>query len=237
METTTKEKNYYDLLEVATCASQRAITDAYQKAKNAYSLDNIALYSILTKDECLSMLESIDEAYTILGNPEKRRQYDLARGINQNKTPEYEKERQLERNKEKEREQERRLSFDKFHGGPLEDNAPPAKNSITKLVANNKFALNFTTNADMEKKIEQATVFTGPFLKEIREYKNIDVNRMSEMTRVSKTYILGIEAEDPTKLPAFVYIRGFVYQYAKCLKLNPDLVATSYMNYLKSKKS
>ena len=71
-------------------------------------------------------------------------------------------------------------------------------------------------------------------LKKIREYKNVDINRMAEMTKVSKTYIQKIEQEDVTNLPALVYVRGFVYQYAKCLKLNPDLVATSYLEHLKS---
>jgi cytoskeletal protein RodZ len=60
---------------------------------------------------------------------------------------------------------------------------------------------------------------------------------MSEMTKVSKTYIKNIEDEDTTRLPAIVYVRGFVYQYAKCLKLNPDLVATSYTYRLKNQKS
>ena len=39
-----------------------------------------------------------------------------------------------------------------------------------------------------------------------------------------------IEAENITELPARVYTRGFVYQYAKCLKMDPEEVAASYMN-------
>ena len=60
---------------------------------------------------------------------------------------------------------------------------------------------------------------------------------MAEMTKISKTYIKTIEANDYNSLPAVVYTRGFVYQYAKCLKLNPNVTATSYMNYLKELKS
>ena len=57
------------------------------------------------------------------------------------------------------------------------------------------------------------------------------------MTKISKTYIKNIEADDFSKLPADVYTRGFVYQYAKCLKLNPDVVAKSYIYNLRQLKN
>ena len=79
--------------------------------------------------------------------------------------------------------------------------------------------------------------FTGSFLKTIREYKNVSVERMAEMTRISKTYIRNLEEENVEKLPALVYTRGFVYQYAKCLKLNPELVATSFLHHIKKLKA
>ena len=73
----------------------------------------------------------------------------------------------------------------------------------------------------------------GASLKEIREYKNVSIERMAEMTKVSKSHLIGIENDDPSKLPADVYVRGYVFQYAKVLKLNPDLVAQSYMLHFK----
>ena len=60
---------------------------------------------------------------------------------------------------------------------------------------------------------------------------------MADMTKISKTYIRSIEADDFDKLPADVYTRGFVYQYAKCLKLNPDLVATSFIHHIRQLKN
>jgi cytoskeletal protein RodZ len=60
---------------------------------------------------------------------------------------------------------------------------------------------------------------------------------MVEMTRISKTHLIAIENEDISKLPADVYVRGYVYQYAKVLKLNPDQVATSYIVHFKKLKS
>jgi cytoskeletal protein RodZ len=60
---------------------------------------------------------------------------------------------------------------------------------------------------------------------------------MAEMTRISKTHITAIENEDVAKLPADVYVRGYVYQYAKVLKLEPERVATSYLLHFKKLKS
>jgi cytoskeletal protein RodZ len=60
---------------------------------------------------------------------------------------------------------------------------------------------------------------------------------MAEMTRISKTHLQALENEEASKLPAEVYVRGYVYQYAKVLKLNPDQVASSYLVIFKKLKS
>src|SRR5690554_3163334 len=77
-------KNYYEVLEVPIDAGAEEIHKGYVRAKNAYSQDSLALYSLMTKDECMQILELIEEAYSILSEPNKRRLYDEARGINQN---------------------------------------------------------------------------------------------------------------------------------------------------------
>src|SRR5690606_36451585 len=77
-------KNYYEVLEVPTDATSDDIHKGYIRAKNAYSQASLALYSLMTKDECDQILDLIDEAYTILSDPDIRRLYDEARGINQN---------------------------------------------------------------------------------------------------------------------------------------------------------
>ena len=85
----------------------------------------------------------------------------------------------------------------------------------------------------MEQEIEETEEFSGEFLKKIREYKQVTIPRLADMTKVSKTYLMNIEEEKLDGLPALVYVRGFVYQYAKCLKLNPELVANSYLARIK----
>ena len=199
-------KNYYQVLEISEESNTNDIHQGYIRAKGAYSQDSPALYSLMTKDECQTILETIEEAYSILSEPDKRQQYDKARGLNQGNS-----------NKKKITEKENKLNLD-------------------KVVAKNRYSLRYKQNHEFEKEVENTTEFTGILLKKIREYKNIDIARMADMTKVSKTYIMNIENEKIHDMPALVYVRGFVYQYAKCLRLNPDLVATSYILHLKRLK-
>lgn len=223
-----KQKNYYDVLEIAATATQEEIQQGYVRAKNAYSLDSLALYSLMTKEECDSILNLIEEAYSIISDPLKRQQYDEARGLNKDFSYQ-DANRSSETFK-------RNDTPDSKLDAQLGTNNNPSEGNVKRIVASQKFALNYEENPEMEEKISQSVDFTGEFLKEIREYKNVDILRMSEMTKVSKTYLKYIEDEAITKLPATVYVRGFVYQYAKCLKLNPEMVAASYLNRIKELK-
>ena len=77
-----QEKNYYEILEIKTNATSKEIQQGYGRIKNAYSPDGLAMYSLMSKDECNSMLERIDEAYSILIDPSKRRLYDQSKNFN-----------------------------------------------------------------------------------------------------------------------------------------------------------
>ena len=81
-----ENKNYYDVLEVPVDATLQEIHNAYIRAKNAYSGDSVALYSLMSQDDCAAILDQIEEAYSVIGVAEKRREYDKARGLNQEHT-------------------------------------------------------------------------------------------------------------------------------------------------------
>ena len=78
-------KNYYDILEITPMASMQEIHEAYNKARNAYAGDSVAMYSLMSNDDCAKILEQIELAYSILGVIEKRSEYDKVKGFNQNK--------------------------------------------------------------------------------------------------------------------------------------------------------
>ena len=226
-----EKKNYYDALEIEPGATPGQIEQAYVRARNAYSGDSVALYSLMTKQECQAILDQIEEAYSVLGFPEKRREYDRFRGLNQSgqAAPRHVEQGQYSHHSLESRAKDQ-IQYESFGSNLIE-----AK--VSRISAQKKFGLEFEENAEMDRRIREASEFTGQFLKEIREYKNVTIERMAEMTRISKTHINAIEHEDIKKLPAEVYVRGYVSQYAKVLKLESEQVATSFMLHFKKLKN
>lgn len=226
------KKNYYEVLEIATNASPQEIEGAYIRARNAYSGDSVALYSLMTKDECDAVLGQIEEAYSVIGFPEKRREYDRLRGFNQSGFAQnYSSPAPSGNSATFESRAKDKVQYEDFGSNLIE-----AK--VSKITAQKKFGLDYVEDTEFDKTIADTTDFNGALLKKIREYKNVTIERMAEMTRISKTHITALENEDLPKLPADVYVRGYVYQYAKVLKLNPDVVAASYLiNFKKLKNS
>lgn len=223
--------NYYDILEVAPNASLEEIHAGYIKAKNTYSLDALALYSIMTESECAEMLELIETAYSILSVPQKREEYNRNKGITA--TPK--KVNEISHSKSifgSSRPVTVGEYVDNQHFMDFQINHHDAH--VSKITATKRFSLEFQKNSEFEQEIENTQVYTGPFLQKIREYKNVSIDRMADLIKVSKTYLRQIENDDYGKLPARTYVRGFIYQYAKCLKLNPELVASSYLNHIAS---
>jgi curved DNA-binding protein CbpA len=225
-----EKKNYYEVLEIETGATPQQIENAYIRARNSYSGDSVALYSLMTKEECDSILGQIEEAYSVLGFPEKRREYDRLRGFNQSGINPIRPLGQIHTVSSLEDRPKDAVEYEDYGSNLIE-----AK--VSKITAQKKFGLEYEESPEMDRRIRECTEYTGTFLREIREYKNVAIDRMADMTRISKTHLTAIENEDVVKLPADVYVRGYVYQYAKVLKLNPDQVAASYLLHFKKLKN
>ena len=73
------------------------------------------------------------------------------------------------------------------------------------------------------------TEFSGSLLRAVRESQGTRLRQISERTKVGTLYLEYIEREDFANLPAGVYVRGFVTEFAKCLRLEPEQVSQSYM--------
>lgn len=192
--------NYYEILELGTSAAQHEITKAYDRAKKTYSGDNPAIYTIFSEKEARDLLKLIEEAYSVLGNKTLRTIYD---------------QRLLGKYSEG-----LDLSFDSILTASRQ-NFPEPKEKSQKI--------SYRIDENMEKEIQAQTEWTGEFLKKVREYKNIPIERMSEKTKINVFYLSAVEANDRMNLPAPVFVRGYVVQIAKVLGLNEKLTADSYM--------
>lgn len=74
--------------------------------------------------------------------------------------------------------------------------------------------------------------FTGSSLRGIRESMGIDLKQISQKTKINRENLEWLEEESFENLPALVYVRGFIMEYAKALNLDPQSVADSYLQSL-----
>ncbi|MDR2220978.1 MAG: helix-turn-helix domain-containing protein [Methylobacillus sp.] len=65
-------------------------------------------------------------------------------------------------------------------------------------------------------------VFNGAALREAREQQNLDIKDVSTAIRFSPQQIEALEAGDFAKLPEMVFVRGFVRNYAKLLRIDAE---------------
>jgi curved DNA-binding protein CbpA len=235
--------SYYELLEVPPDASPQELRAAYLRAKAAYKKDSVALYTLMSPNETEEILRRIEEAYEVLSVPERRRAYDRNHGhltIDEEamRIPMPSRHHKI-------------ISIDRVP--PMENSAndadllippttdfsesttppptpsTPTSQSRAQQTANPRHSTETANEQAITQEIQQETEWRGSFLRRMRETRRISIEEFSEHTKISKTYLRAIEDEIYAKLPAPVYLRGFLTQIAKLLKLPADKVAGAYM--------
>jgi flagellar biosynthesis protein FlhG len=77
--------------------------------------------------------------------------------------------------------------------------------------------------------ITPETDFTGNLLRAVRESQGIALKDVASVTKIGQAYLRALEDEDFASLPALVYVRGFLVEIAKLLKLDPQHVSRTYV--------
>lgn len=221
------EHTYYDILEVLPDAPQHEIHAAYQRAKETYSTDSPALYTMFSSDEARELLALVEEAFTTLSNQGKRALYDQQLASKQLpkmadlpdfRVPETTVARNVLPTKGSERK-------------PLQ--VVSGKNGeVPKGFARTRFGV-YEIDSAFESEIKNLLEFDGATLQKIRQYKSLSLDQVSDETRINKPYLLALEANDFSALPAAVFTRGFVVQVARVLGINEKIAADSYMKNFK----
>lgn len=70
---------------------------------------------------------------------------------------------------------------------------------------------------------------TGAVLRRLREEAHADIEAVCEVTKIGRRYIKALEEEDYALLPAPVYVRGFVGEYARVLGIDGAVAISTYM--------
>jgi flagellar biosynthesis protein FlhG len=76
---------------------------------------------------------------------------------------------------------------------------------------------------------------TGAFLKKVREIRGLELGDIAQRTKISERYLRALEEEQFTDMPAAVYVRGYVTELARALRLDPQRAAESYLARYRAK--
>jgi DnaJ-domain-containing protein 1 len=185
--------NYYQLFGVKPSSSIAEIQQAYQKLKTIYQPNHIAAYSLFSNEDLEKISRRLDDAFALLANPNRRKEYDstLADG---------KAELEIE-------EKDAKLKKKLMRSSP--DNVKQKKSEI---------------------KQQPGLIYDGRYLKELRQLKKMSLDEISKITKIRIPILNAIETLDINLLPDRIYLKSFLKEYAKCLKLNPMEVSGSYLH-------
>jgi curved DNA-binding protein CbpA len=208
------DQNYYQVLEISERATTEEIQSAYERAREVYASDSVVSASILTPEERRQILERVTEAYHTLIAEESRRLYD----------------QKLTRSTEPAPERPSPIP-----PSPSPSPSPSVSDSSAAPALAYPRLVEIPPRSE-EEPMERFKIMlgvkeeaTGAFLKKAREAAGVDLRSISQETKIGVTMLGYIEDERLDRLPAAVYLKNFVQQYARFLGLEDERVARSYM--------
>jgi flagellar biosynthesis protein FlhG len=199
------EQDHYEALDVQRGASREEIERAYHLAKATYADDSLAGYSAFEEGDAGLMRERIELAYRTLTDTDVRRAYDAELAAQPAPRTTREPESEIAR--------------------AVDVMPTPERIAAPMLPPPTSLAGDFEDD-DSE---GEGAEYDGQRLQRLRERRSIEIDEIAGVTKVNPTYLRFLEEERFDDLPAAVYVRGFLKSYARCLGLDPDRVARSYM--------
>ncbi len=219
------DQDFYKLLEVPRGGTPKQIERAYRIARVTWEPSSTATYSVFSTDETAAILRRIEEAYAVLSDPQLRREYDarLRSHVEQAQvasSTEVPLEATVESSVEPSAEPpELRITAERV--APQPPLRAPPKDSEPEV--------------ELDESLEPSDgVYDGTVLRAVRMSLGIELEEISTLTKVNEDYLNNIEANEYEALPATVYVRGFVKEYAKSIGLSPTTVAESYLQRMKA---
>jgi len=125
-----------------------------------------------------------------------------------------------------------RSSYDQTHSRTVLKPLPEMPSETQVATREKRAALSFTElsfNAEVEN-------YRGRELKQVRERMGIELQTVSKETKISLKILESLEEENFEKLPALVYLKGFLKSYAQCLGLDSQKVVEDYVKSMRELK-
>jgi flagellar biosynthesis protein FlhG len=83
---------------------------------------------------------------------------------------------------------------------------------------------------------ELPEVLTGAELRRLREARGVSLRHIASVTKIGMRYLEYLEEDRFQFLPAPVYLRGFLQEYARLVGIDPRRTADAYMSRLPAKR-
>jgi len=209
-----RKKNLYLVLDLTPQCTQNEILHAYNRAKSTYSRDSLAAYSLYDDNAKESILHEIEDAYHILGDARKRRQYDVSMGYGAAQP-----------------EDNSNYDTGAMPSSYTSTSSTPVKNFKKKLEITPNIRVE--ANPEFEKEITTATSLSGSFLRSIRLYRGFTEEQIAGLCQLKADHIIAIEEEKPLNLHHPVYLRGHLMLICEALQVpNANMLAKSYIERL-----
>lgn len=208
----TEEQTLYEVLEVDPGASDEEIRRATRRMKETYAPDSLVLTGLCPPERVPVIQRRVEEAYDTLLDAERRRRYDLR--LFPDGVPKEERRRLGSESGELKPTTDPKVSAAHSGGAPgvaAEPPQPPAPPPLPPP----------PITADTE--------FSGEILQRVRQALRLELKDIATRTKIGLSQLRAIEGESWDALPAQVYLRGFLQEYAKCLRLDSGQVVRSYL--------
>lgn len=198
------------MLDIKPDAVMSEIRHAYNSAMQMYQPGSLASYSFFSQEERHDILSLIEKAYATLINESARKNYDdelIGRG-------------ELAAHVAIQHAEKKPVSI-------FDINRVPAAQAV--WAGNEGLKLKIRQSASIGGILSQQDL-CGADLKKIRTELDVPIEQIAKETRIRLEHLRSIEEDHVARLPAHVFLKGFVKSYLKCLCLEPvDELSARYM--------
>jgi hypothetical protein len=203
--------SYYEMLDIRPDAAPFEVRHAYNAALQIYQPGALASYSFFSEEERQEILSLLETAYRTLISDQARKEYD--------------------------EELIRRGELDVRTETPLSPRKAASCFEISRAPVVKSFNNNTPDYRDRIRQSERISAIltkgelSGADLKQIRTELGVAVEQIAEETKIRRDHLLNMEEDRVARLPATVFLKGFVKSYLKCLCVEPvEELSARYMD-------
>jgi flagellar biosynthesis protein FlhG len=242
------DPTHYEVLDIDPAATDEEIRRAHRRTRDIYGHDSLVVCGLYDRERLSAFHLRIEEAYDTLMDAERRRAYDVALfpdGLPRKRVgagvasggvsgtgPLSVGGAAASAASETKGPENPALAL---HSANTPPSGVPAGNGAAAAPASefDDASPTVARAAPPEIILEPGAEVTGPVLRRLREARGVDLHTISQKTKIGIGHLRAIEDERFDLMPAVVYVRGFLVEYAKFLRLDVKRVLDTYLERYK----